>query len=341
MANERALLAQVGLQTEFGTGVTPTIKAPWKVDYEDGQEQRESEYDGGTWLPTTKITKLSDFASLKTSGDMDFEMLAVLLNSGLADVAPTGTDPYTHTYLMDPAAPGTPKPLTYLVGATGENIGGTGPAVKLIDQYMQKLTLSGSINDKVVGHEAEWFGTAVNDNSGAGFAFEAGLTPPANCEGLNALLGQLNLQDAATTGGDFTTMTAFACALIGWKLTIDTGLQPKWCLCDNKTTFSATRVDNPAVELEATIRTSATNYALVRGKHLSRTFQELQLIVNGSLTRKATFNLTGWWQECKSAHVRENGDVVMKAKFAARVPYNQGTTPHFFGATVISKHGWT
>jgi hypothetical protein len=341
MGSQRFLKSQIGLQTAFGTPITPTIEFPGVVEYEDGREHHVAEYDSGTWTPAAITALAQKYATLKATGTAFFEMLPVFLNSGFEDVAPSGADPYTHTYTVSPAAVAVPKPLTWVTGAVGENIGGTGPAVKLPDLYLQKLKLSGNINDKLCKIEAELFGTDVDDNSGAGFAFTAALTYPATLEAMNALLGQINIQDATSTGGDFATMTAFACAVPDWTLNIDTGLQPLWCVCDNKVTFSGIRYELPAAEFEATIRTSATNYALVKGKSDARTYQELQVKINGSATRAATFNLTGRWTECKSAHARENNEVVMKAKFTAETPWTQTTTPHWFAAIVVSKHNWT
>ena len=341
MGSTKLLMTQVGLQTQFGTGVTPTIQAPWVVEYEDQRELHEPEMDAGAWMPVEQVMEISEGAQINVSGDAMFEMLPVLFNSAFDDVAPTGADPYTHVYLLSPTAPGTPKPLTFLTGEVGNNIGGTGPAVKFIDQYVRSVTLAGSISDKVVTLEAELFGTSYDDNSGAGYAFATPISMPANLQSMVATRGELNIQDAAATGGDFATMTAFSCALIDWNLNIVTGLQEKWCLCDNTLSWVGIQNVVPEVTLEATIRTSATNYALVKAKHDARTYQELQLIVNGDLTRKATFNLTGRWTECASAHARENNEVVMTATFGCRVPAIQTTTPHFFGCTVISKHGWT
>lgn len=340
MANERALIAQLGKQTAFDTPATPTIKLPWTVDYEDAREVLEREWDAGQWVPSVIAALLSEDGTFKTSGVIDFEMLPVVFDAGIADVTPTGTDPYTAAYEMDPAGPGTPAPMTLLIGAAGENIGATGAAVRLPNSYLTKLTLAGGINEKAIKHEGEWIATTVDDNSGAGYALISGLTPPAAIVEMNALLGEWKIQDAAATGGDFATMTAFDCAILNWRLTMDFGIKPKRSVDGNRLTYAGIRRDNPAVELEATIRLNQANYALVRGKHLARTFQELQFVINGAASRKATFELTGWWADAKSGHMREDGEVVMKAKFNARTPHFQTTTPHFFGATVVSKHNW-
>lgn len=341
MANERTIRAQVGLQTDFETGVAATIILPTTVDYSDDREVHESDYASGNWVPTTVAVKTADYATITTSGQAHFETLPVFLGSGWADASPAGGDPYTHTYTVSPSAVGTPKPCTWEVGSYGNNIGATGPAVKMIDQYCQRLVLSANINDKLVNAESEWFGTKVDDNSAAGYAFTAGLAVPPNLTGINGLQGAINIQDAGTIGGDFATMTAFACAIIDWQLSMDTGLRPLWCLCDNQTTFSGYRQDPPEVTFDVTVRTSATNYALVKAKADALTYQELQLVLSGAGSRAATFNMTGRWTECKSAHAREGGEVVMKAKFTCQTPSTQTTTPHYFAAIVVSKYNWS
>jgi hypothetical protein len=340
MASEKLLKAQAGLQTAFGTGVAPTIQVPWVVDYEDTREHHEAEWDAGTWTPTTITTLAATGATVSISGTAFFELLPVLLSSGLEDVAPGGADPFTYAYTISPAAPAVPKPLTWLVGAVGENIGGTGPAVKFIDQYLRSLTLSANVNDKMLALEAEMFGTSYDDNAGAGYAFAVAALPTP-IEAMNGLKGQLNIQDAAAIGGDFTTMTAFACSWLDWSLALTTGIEPKYCLSDNITSFAGIKQTVPVLELAATVRTSATNYALIKAKADARTYQELQLIINGSATRKFQANLTGRWVDVLSAHSRQDGEVVMKGTFRAETPHTQTTTPHYAALSLITKTSWT
>ena len=339
MGSDKLIKAQLGLQSVFGTPVTPTIQAPWVVDYEDNRVHHVAEWDSGTWTPTTITTLAETAASLKISGTAFFEMLPVLLNSGLEDVNGVGADPYTHTYTISPAAPAVPKPLTCLVGAVGENIGGTGPAAQLANLYLRRLRISANVNDKLATVEADLFGTGYDDNSGAGYAF-ASVSLPANLEAMNGLLGQINIQDAMAAGGDFATMTAFSCAWVDWVLTLETGIEPKFCLTDNTPTWIGIKTTQPSLELGATIRTTATNYALVKGKADARTYQELQLLVNGSAARKFTANLTGRWTEVLSAHSRKDGEVVMQGTFRAETPHTQTTTPHFGALIVVSKYNW-
>jgi len=340
MASDKLLKAQCGVQkVAFGTGVAPTIQVHCEVDYEDTREHHEAEWDAGTWTPTTITTLAATGATLSISGTAFFELLPVLLSAGLEAVAPGGADPYTYAYTISPAAAAVPKPLTWLVGAVGENIGGTGPAVKFIDQYLRSMTLSANVNDKMVSLEAEMFGTSYDDNAAAGYAF-ASVALPTPIEAMNGLKGQVNTLAATTTGGVFAGMTAFTCSWIDWSLALTTGIEPLYCLNDNITTFSGYKAVTPVLELAATVRTSAANYLLVKKMADARTYMELQLIVNGASTRKFQANLTGRWVDVMSAHSRQDGEVVMQGTFRAETPHTQTTTPHYAALSLITKTSW-
>ena len=340
MGSDKFLKMQVGLQTAFGTPATPTIQLPLTGEYEDQRIHHAAEYDTGTWTLTEISTLQQTLSKVMVKGSAIYEVLPVLLNSMWEDVAPSGADPYTHTYTISPAAVAVPKPLTALCGAVGENLGGTGPAVKLPDLYVRSLTLAANVNNPMVRLDAELFGTNVDDNRAAGYAF-ASVALPATMEVINGLKGAISIDDAGATGGAFTTMTAFSCAIVDWSLKLTSGLEPKYCLTDNVVTHMGVRYTEPSAEFTATVRTTAANYALVKAKSDARTYQELQLVLSGALTRALTVNLTGRWTSVPSAATRENGEVVMKSTFQARTPHTQTTTPHFGALTVISKHNWT
>jgi hypothetical protein len=338
MGSESFLKAQVGKQAVFGTAVTPTIQAPVTGDYKDGQEHHEAPYDSGRLTPTVIVAQVYKHATLATKGTSFFEMLPVYLSSMYDSVTPSGT--YTCTYLWSVTGHGTPLPCTWLVGAVGENLGGTGPAVKVKDCYCDKLTLTGNINSRVVQAEGSWFGNSIDDNAGAGYAFAA-VNELATLEPMNTLLGALKIKDAATTGGSFATMTSFATALLDWKLVIDPGIRPLNTSDGNAITFGGIRYEPPSVEFSGQIRTSATNYALVRAKYDARTFQELQLLISGSASRAATFNMTGRFTDVPTVHERgSTKEIVMPFTFKAQTPYTQITTPHWFAALINSTNNW-
>lgn len=339
MASDKLLKAQTGVQkVAFGTAGPMTIQVPWVVDYEDTREHHTAEWDAGTWTPTTIATLAATGATLSISGTAFFELLPVLLGAGLEAVAPGGADPFTYAYTMVPATPAVPKPLTWRVGAVGVPIG-TKVAVELKDQYLRSLTLSANVNDKMVGLEAEMFGTGYDDASGVGYDFVAvGLPTPI--EAMNGLKGQINILAATTTGGVFAGMTAFSCSWLDWSLALTTGLEPRFCLNDNITTFSGYKTLPPAIELTATVRTSAANYLLVKAAADARTYMELQLIINGALTRKFQANLTGRWVDVASIHSRQDGEIVMKGTFRAETPHTQTTTPHYAALSLITKTSW-
>lgn len=338
MASSKARNAEVGLQTAHGTPVAPTVRVPMGWTDEDQREVHVAAYGG--WTPTAVTTEIATMAGLEVDGPAFFELLPIFFNSGIDDVAPTGADPYTHTYAISPSAVGAPMPLTWKVGATGVDIGGTGPAVQLADMYVEEITLSGNINDKVVNCKVKMFGTEWDDNSGAGYAFE-GVDFVSTQEMLSAILGQLNIQDAETTGGNFLTMTPFSCAVLDWEWTLTTGIGPLWCTTDNTTSFVGLKYTEPMCTFKPVMRTSATNYALVKAKHTARTPQELQLIVNGTATRAFTANMTGRWTECPTVHGDTDGELTMSPTFTCEVPAMQTTWPHFLGVIVVSKYNWT
>src|SRR5574343_1975441 len=141
MASSKFNKCQAALQATHGTAIAAdamTIQVPWRGTYEDRRQVHVAEYDAGTWTPTQIVAEVSTEVGMTFEGTAFYEMLPVLLNSGLDDVNSTGS--YIHTYNISPAAVGAPKPLTVLAGTVGTNIGGTGPAVRLHDLYLKTLT---------------------------------------------------------------------------------------------------------------------------------------------------------------------------------------------------------
>jgi hypothetical protein len=323
------LKAEAGKQTAFGTPVSPDFKLPFTGAYTDAQEEQVAEWDAGFWTPTAIVEKTADMATISLSGAMFFELLPVFLSAGFGDLTPGGAGPYDYDDELDPAAVGAPIPYTFLLGGN-EALGGTGPAVKIQDAYLRTMSLSFSISNRQVTVQSEWFGLSVNDNAGAGFAF-IGAALPTSLGMMKGLLAALDIQDAATSGGDFATMTAFECSLLDWTLNIDTGLRPKWAAEENALTYCGYYHEVPAVTFTPTIRTDSTNYALVKAKANARTFQELMLTLNGDASRQVKWQMTGRFLPNFTAHGRANNEVVMSPTFRAETPYTQTTTPHMFG----------
>jgi hypothetical protein len=324
----RFLKAQAGKQAQFGTAVTTTFQLPFTGEYEDLQEEHIAEYDSGTWTPTTIVEKVADYAKVSLSGVMFFEFLPVFFNMGHDLI--TVSDQTTYQQYDDaisPTAVGVPRAYTFLLGG-GQNIGGTGPAVRIQDTFLESMTLAGNLNSKEITVQADAFGLSVNDNSGAGYAFAAvGL--PANIGMMKTMLGALNYQDATSTGGDFQTMTALSCVMMDWSWTWNTGLVPKWASDGNALTYCGVRHNAPSVEFTPTIRTNSTTYAAIKGKANARTYQELQLIITGTEQRAFTLNMTGRWLPNFVAHSRANDEVVMTPTFRVETPHTQTTTPHW------------
>lgn len=339
MPAERFLQAQVGLQTVFGTAVTPTIKVPYTGSYTCQDVWHEAPYDAGTWTPTTIRAKVLTEANATFRGSAIFEMLPVFWNSGYDDVAPTGT--YTHTYTITPTGVGVPAPLTGYFGAVGTNIGATGPAVVLKDLYVRSWRLSGNVaGDKNVGFECELFGTGVSDNSGAGTAF-ANVNLPGTLEVIKALKGSLNLDDAGTTGGVFTTMTALSASLLNWEIDGRTGIEPAYSGDGGDLAFVALKYTEPSLTMRMTVRLSSANYGLIYAKYADGVYQELQFTLSGSSNRELDIRMTGIFTECRTAHARSNNEVVMDATFVAQTPHTQIVSPHYATLSVTSTHNWT
>jgi hypothetical protein len=69
----------------------------------------------------------------------------------------------------------------------------------------------------------------------------------------------------------------------------------------------------------------------VAAKAKARTYQELELVINGSNSRQLRLQLTGRWNPNITAHGRSNNEVVMNGSFMVETPHTQTTTPHYFG----------
>ena len=325
----KLLKGEAGKQSVFGTAVSPTFKLPFVGEYQDAQEDHSAEYDSGFWTPVTIVGKVADHGTFNLRGTAYFELLPMFFNAGFDAITPSGAGPYVYDDEVVPSTPGAPIPYTFRFGG-GEAIGGTGPTVQIADAYCQSFTLAFSMSAKALTINSTWFGRSIDDNSGAGRAF-IGSNLPASIEMMKGLLGALNIQDAATTGSDFTTMTAFQCSLLDWTLAVDTGLRPQWAADNNALTYCGYYHQAPVITLAAAIRTTSSNYALVAAKAKARTYQELELIINGSNSRQLRLQLTGRWNPNVTAHGRANNEVVMNGSFMVETPHTQTTTPHYFG----------
>jgi hypothetical protein len=190
--------------------------------------------------------------------------------------------------------------------------------------------------------KAEMFGSTYDDNSAAGYAFDT-VVLPATMEVINGLKGVIRYQDAdATTGGNFLTMTDFECSILDWELTIDTGIEPAYCLTDETTTWSALKYTSPSVEFKPIVRTTTATYAAIKAKSDARTYQELSLHLPGAVSPGSylTVNMTGLWDVVPTAHDEQDGEVVIKPTFRCQTPHTQ-TTLHYLTVLVGSTHNWT
>ena len=331
----RFLKSQAGMQATFETAVTPTFTLPFAGEYEDAGDFNEAELDDGRWIPSKIIDRVSNYATFRLRGAAFFEMLPILNNAMFAYTAPVGAGaPFAYNYELDLTVPGTPRPYTFMFGG-GEDLGATGPAVRIADCYCQSYVLSGNMNDRSVSLESNWFGAGVDDNSGAGYDFAA-VAMPSPLGMLRFPYSTLEYEDATTTGSGFTTMTAMNCRLMDWRLSVNGGLRAQWSADANQLTMCGVFIDTPSIQLEATIRTDATTYAAVRGKAESQTYQELQFTLTGASSRAAIFQMTGRWLPVTNVHARSNGEVVMTGTFDSGGYPSQTTTPHAFGYQIAT-----
>jgi len=341
MATIKFLKAEAGKQAVQGTPATPDFMLPMVGEYEDAQIEVAAEWDSGTWSGMEIVEQAAKLARFTLRGHGFFELLPVFLSAGFNDqLTASDSAPYAYTDLLTPGAAGVPRPYTMRFGALGQNIGGTGPTVQIPDAYLESVTLTGNINSADITVESQWFGSEVDDNSGAGYAF-AGAALPSPLGMMKTLLGAISLQDAGATGGDFGSLTGLTGVLLDWVLTIRTGLSPQWSADSNQLTFTGVRIQTPTITFAPTLRTNATTYAATRTKYEARTYQELQITLTGGLSRQAVLRATGRWTSVPTPRRREDGELVISPTFTAETPETQTKTPHIFGWTIDTRwsHG--
>ena len=334
---------QAGIQNSgFGTAATPTFTLPLTGTYQDSPTIQRADFDSGRWVNQFIEQRVADYATFTLSGAAFFEMLPVIHNAAWNDTAPVGSDPYAYDYTLDiDGDPVTPTPYTFRFGGN-EDIGGTGPAIQIQDGYVESYSLTGNFNSREISFDSSWFGLKVDDNSGAGYTFAA-TAIPSTLGLMRFPYGTLSYQDATTTGGDFATMTDFACTLLDWKLSCNNINKPKWCADAGALTFQGLQVATPEIMFEATLRTDSTSYAAVAAKAnaASPTYQELQFTLTGADSRQAIFNFTGRWAHVQNVHEVANDELVMKATFMAQGYPSQTTTPHAFGYEIDTQWNHT
>lgn len=328
-ASVKFLKTEAGQQSAFDSAATPNIKLPLTGEYEDAQEEHVAEFDQGQRTALEIVEQVGQHATFTLSGTAFFELIALAYMAGNDDITPTGVGPYIYDDDMAVAAVGTPLPWTFLFGGN-ENLGATGPAVKIINAYCQSFTVSGNLGMEGATFTSTWFGSRVDDNSGAGYAF-AGAALPAQLNMVKSLKAGISLDDAGATGGVFTTMTALSCAMLDWSITVNFGIEPKWSTDSNRLTFCGVRFNEPSVEFSAGFRTTSTNYGLIKAKADARTYQELLFTLSGNNSAQWINKITGRFMANFTAHSRANDEVVMNPTFRAGTPYTQTTTPHFYG----------
>ena len=340
MATEKFMRAEAGKQSTFGTAASSGFfLAPVVGEYTDAQELVTAVWDAGTWTPTEIVERVAQYATFTTEGAGFFEMLPVFFSAGFADAPPEGSSPYAYDDVINPLSVSEPSPYTWLFGSR-ENIGGTGPASRIKDSYLQEIALTGNINSKQVTVRSTWFGLQVDDNSGAGYAMaDAALPSPLGM--LRTLLGAIAIQDAGATGNDFSSLTSITNTMLDWALTMRTGLEPLWVSDSNQILYAGVRRGEPSLTFAPTFRASSTIWPLVRTKFDDRTYQELRLTLTGDSSRQAIFKVTGRWTAVPSATNRGEGEQVLKPVFTAATPHTQTSARHWLGVEIdtLWSHG--
>lgn len=324
---------QAAQQSAFGTAVEPAFALPVVFDYQQGDVEQLAQWDEGSWTPLEIMELVASFATFKLRGVLCYELLPVLLNAGFGAMTPSGMGPYSYAGSGGPSAVGAPSPYTFRFGG---NQGSGGSMVQIADAYLNSLTLTFNLNDKIVTFESEWFGRFVDDNGGAGYA-PAAVALPDGLRMVNGLLATVGVQDATATGGVFDDLTAFECALIEWQLQIDTGLRPAWSADKNALTYCGVRHEEPSAVWSPHLRTTLDNYALVLTKAQQRTYQELQIALSDT-DRALTLQMTGRFVGKTNAHERTRGEVVMKPTFVVRTSHDQVNSSHWMDWAITA--GW-
>lgn len=329
----RWLRVQAGQQAAFGTAVEPDFMLPVVFAYQQGDVEQLAQWDSGTWTALEIVELVASFATFTLRGALFYELLPVLLNAGFGAMTPSGMGPYSYAGSGGPDAVGEPSPYTFRLGG---NQGGGGSMVQIADAYCEALALSFNLNTRIVTFESRWFGRAIDDNGGFGYA-PAAVALPTGLAMVNGLLATVGLQDAGDTGGAFDNLTALDCALIEWQLQVETGLRPTWAADKNALTYCGVRHEQPRAVWTPHLRTTAANYALVLTKAQQRAYQELQLALSGT-DRALTLQLTGRFVGKLNAHERTRGEVVMKPTFVVQTSHVQVTTPHWMDWAITA--GW-
>lgn len=329
------LQVQAARQSAFDDPALPTIGLPVVFEYADGDQDQIAAWDAGLWTGLEIVERVAKFATFTLRGVLFFELMPLLLAAGFAPVTPSGTGPYTYADSVAPGATGTPSPYTFRFGGNDGNRSPTS-MVQVQDAYLSKLTLTMSQSVRVVTFDSEWFGRFVDDNDGLGYEPEA-VTLPSGLRMVNGLLSGLGLQDAGATGGAFDALTALACELMEWTLTLDTGLRPAWAGDGNNLSYCGVRQEWPGLQFAPTIRTNIDTYALVMAKAQARTYQELQLAFAGG-DDTLSLQMTGRWQPKLNAHERLRGEIVLKPVFEGKTPHTQTTDPHWLSYEMVT--GW-
>lgn len=132
-------VVQLGQETTWGTAVVGSARlmgvTDCKMDAADKFEQPEAY---ATMYPSPLAALVAQSGVAKIEDTVTYEDLPYLLQSIFSSVSPTGTNPYTYTYVAPLGAVATPKAYTIEYGILGAS-----QAYKLAGAVGQKLNIKG------------------------------------------------------------------------------------------------------------------------------------------------------------------------------------------------------
>lgn len=333
MAHINTLIAECGKQTNPTDA--PAFQVPLAVEYGNPVELHKS-FVPGSLLPLTRTQKIREHMTFRATGDLSYGVATWLMKAGFYPTGSTSSNPYRHTVdNLRTLLPLPNIPHVWLLGS--EDIqGGTGPAVRIKDSYLQKIKLSSNINAPMVRVETDWFGTLATNLSTVTTEEFAGAALPTDLElvnGINAGFNMYTYTGAWHGGSSHSSL----CQLIDWSIEMDTGLRPLWALDRFSYAMCGAKRLTPQITASFTIRAPTTSGAFtLPGRGVDGTPMELYWQIQGTNNRRLYLQMMGFFTETPSPHGRGEEDVIQAYKFMADTPDLATAEPKYFGFDVWS-----
>ena len=321
MSGKEALRrAQLGAETTPGTAVAATAIWRGRITLQSDEKVVLPEEDAGVFggYDRSYIPFLGAGADFEET-PATYEQLPYLLNAGIAAATPvqdgTGSG-YIYTYTLAESAEPTIK--TYTIEGSDDT-----QIEEMEYAFVDELTLSGASKEAVM-MSAHWTGRQLTPTT-----HTTGLTPPTVSEILFGN-GMLYIDDIDDTPG--TTLKANT--LLGFKLSLKTGLQPLYS-ADGAVYFATHAFVSPEPELELTLLHNAVGRAEVAAMQaqtprlIRLKFEGPALQTGGTTYSKKTLiiDCSGKYESKPPLAARDGNDIVTLKLLIKR---NTGAT--VFGA---------